>query len=214
MAGWHEVYEEKVPEIRDMARSVCAVCDGGAPTKGGKVLGTGFLIAPDRVATARHVVLNGGPPSFLYCAFGYYKLTENQEDFPDLKSPRAGLLDDGGSNNQFSTDWAILGLLDLAGPLGINPLEVSSETFSAKRMIVIGYPEGGQAKISDICSVEDESNASIGLDLTSHEGASGGPAFNFANKVVEGILRVKKDDQECKCIKTSVIVPKWPKADV
>jgi hypothetical protein len=204
MGGWHEFYDEEDPAILDLARSVCAVCKGPAPNDGDEVLGTGFLIEQETVATALHVFRNVDVADSVYCVFGYCKLAKDQEDFPDLKYYTARLLKDGGSDRECSKDWACLVFVE--PPPDLPPLELNPEEASAERMFVIGHPGRGPAKISAVCPSRPDTDDCFVLDLESQEGASGGPAFDSENKKVEGMLREMVDESErSRCLKARLI---------
>ncbi len=200
MPSWKEIFQENNPVRRNLARSVCAVCLGD-PTAGGEIIGTGFLIKRNLVATACHLFNAVDADSPLFCVFGYYKSEPGQVGFPD-KSIYGATRSRSGSEDECRTDWACLALND--APPGRPPLPVNaSGAFGdSTQMFAIGYPRGDLAKITEDCAVaENDANCFV-IDLTSEGDASGAPVFNSANLLVEGMIResVGEELENTRCL--------------
>jgi hypothetical protein len=200
MPSWKEIYEEDNPARRDLARSVCAVCLGD-PTAGGEVIGSGFLIKGNQVATACHIFKAVGPDSLLFCVFGYYKSKADQVGFPDI-SIYLATRSQSGSDDACSTDWACLALAPPGRPEFL--VNVSGTFDNSTQMFAIGHLGGEPAKISEDCDVvEDDDDDCFVIGLISEGDASGAPVFNSDNLLVEGIIRelVGQDLENTRCLK-------------
>lgn len=149
---------------------------------------TGFLVAPNLIATAGHCV-NGQNVRSRRFVFGFRmnNSTQAQTVIPNSeiysgKSLVGRKLDGSGS------DWAIVELDRAVTNHRPLPIRRTGRISSNRAVYVIGHPSGLPAKFAPGANVRDNSaQAFFQANLDTYGGNSGSPVFNEQN-VVEGIL--------------------------
>ena len=158
---------------------------------------TGFLVAPDIIATAGHCVHSMRRLNKVRFVFGF--------DMIDSKRARAEFLSDdiyqGASilareeNEDTGADWA---LVRLARPVrGREPLRfrASGRIANGRSIFVVGHPNGLPTKLADGANVrENRRRAFFVANLDTYGGNSGSPVFNARTRKVEGILVSGEND--------------------
>lgn len=150
---------------------------------------TGFLIAPDLVATAGHCI-EGKKRDQLGFVFGFDMENENisrkvfrEEDVYRAKEFQGMKLTNGNS------DWAVV---KLEKPVqGHKPLRLSQNGDLAvgAELYVIGHPCGLPKKFTNRAKVlSNNSRAYFKADLDTYGGNSGSPVFDTLTNEVQGIL--------------------------
>lgn len=157
---------------------------------------SGFLVAPDIVATAGHCVADKKELRKIRFVFGFRMLNGNEArtDF-GANDVYEGAELIGHEEEDPGADWA---LIRLARPVvGRAPLRVRSKGKIAdgRRLFVIGHPNGLPAKFAGGAQVRDNRRRAFFIaNLDTYGGNSGSPVFNTSTRVVEGILvRGEKD---------------------
>jgi Trypsin-like peptidase domain len=151
---------------------------------------SGFLVAPDVVATAGHCVKNQADLAKIRFVFGF-RMTDAEHvrtNFPanDVYAG-AGLI--GRQLAQDGTDWALV-RLDRA-VVGHKPLKhrTNGKIGNMESLFVIGHPCGLPQKYAPGARVRDNTPAPFFVaNLDTYGGNSGSPVFNASNRTVEGIL--------------------------
>jgi hypothetical protein len=158
---------------------------------------TGFLVAPDVIATAGHCARSTRRLKKIRFVFGFRMLDARHartEFAPDDVYEGIQLMgreedDDTGS------DWA---LVRLSRPVrGRAPLHVRAAGKIADRraVFVVGHPNGLPAKLADGAHVRDNRRkAFFRANLDTYGGNSGSPVFDARTLKVEGILVRGEDD--------------------
>lgn len=151
---------------------------------------SGFLVAPDVIATAGHCVTSLAALRRIRFVFGFRML--------DAKRARTtfaaedvyrGVEIIGRRYSEGGADWALV-RLDRA-VVGRRPLTVrrSGKVASNRNLFVIGHPNGLPAKLAGGARVRDNRQATyFSANLDTYGGNSGSPVFDRATRVVEGIL--------------------------
>ena len=161
-----------------------------SPTKG-EVVGTGFLISPEKILTARHVVEEREVGEMVDVSFENISPIEITQAKVVWKA--SSTVSTSGNKSvpleYFLTDVAIL---ELEEPLeSVSPLVlgISEEVKTLDEVVLIGYP-GGDYSITqgEINSLKYKDLNLFKLDATSNSGNSGGPCILKENKTVIGIL--------------------------
>lgn len=151
---------------------------------------TGFLVAPDLVATAGHCIELGDPCGSTAIIFGYRMLDAATPalDIPEsqvyfCEEVVASAFDPSGD------DWAILRLdreVDDHEPL---PIRREGRLGDRDALVVAGYPLGLPLKIAGGAHVFDNTpDGFFSADLDIFGGNSGSPVVNRTTLEVEGIL--------------------------
>lgn len=151
---------------------------------------SGFLVAPDIIATAGHCEcsINCSEMAFV---FGFI--------VPDCNEPNIAVLTVAESEVYYCSeviisetgnpDWALIRLDREV--TGHSPLSIRREgkVSNDQELIVIGYPFGLPRKYDDGATVRDNTPWAYFLaNLDTYMGSSGGPVFNASSLEVEGIL--------------------------
>jgi Trypsin-like peptidase domain len=151
---------------------------------------SGFLVAPDVIATAGHCVKSQADLGNIRFVFGFRMIDAERvrTSFPaeDVYSG-AKLL--GRQLSQDGTDWALV-RLDRK-PVGRNPvkLRTAGKISANQSLFVIGHPCGLPQKYAPAARVRDNAPAPFFVaNLDTYGGNSGSPVFNASNSTVEGIL--------------------------
>lgn len=151
---------------------------------------SGFLVAPDMVATAGHCVKSQADLANIRFVFGFH-MTDAEHartNFPaDDVYAGASLI--GRQLAQDGTDWALV-KLDRA-VVGRKPLKYRAigKVGNTQSLFVIGHPCGLPQKYAPGAKVRDNTPLPFfAANLDTYGGNSGSPVFNAGNGTVEGIL--------------------------
>ncbi len=151
---------------------------------------TGFLVAPDVIATAGHCVRSSKGARRTRFVFGFRMLDRDRArtEFAARDVYRGTeLLARQEEGN--GADWA---LVQLDRPVvGRTPLRVRSSGKIAddRAVFVIGHPSGLPAKLADGANVRSNRRRDFFVaNLDTYGGNSGSPVFDRRTRVVEGIL--------------------------
>lgn len=151
---------------------------------------SGFLVAPDVVATAGHCVKNQADLANIRFVFGFRMIDADRArtSFPaDDVYGGARLI--GRQLSADGTDWALV-RLDRA-VAGRAPVKVRStgKVGNTQSLFVIGHPCGLPQKYAPGAKVRDNAPVPFFVaNLDTYGGNSGSPVFNASNGNVEGIL--------------------------
>jgi V8-like Glu-specific endopeptidase len=150
---------------------------------------SGFLVAPDIIATAGHCV-NTNDVKNVRFVFGFRMNSpgspntkiSNSEIYKGESIADRKLTDDG-------TDWA---LVKLDRPVQNHPsvkIRKQGKIGDNQKVHVIGHPCGLPLKVAENAFVRDNNNSSyMTCNLDTYGGNSGSPVFNSETHEVEGIL--------------------------
>ncbi len=152
---------------------------------------TGFLVAPDLIATAGHCINAGGCPAKAIIL--NYQINENNEAPYTTKNENIfyckEVLRREVSEEQ---DYALV-RLDRA-VINISPLSLATTSPNVgDALFTIGHPSGLPKKISAGATVLEVKTNYLKTNTDSYGGSSGSPLFNQHNQVV-GILVRGEDD--------------------
>ncbi len=157
----------------------------------GDVVGTGFLVSPKKIMTARHVVEGREIGDMVEVAFENASPIQAVQAEVIWKAPSEipAIIKGKAPLDYFLTDVAVLELassIDNIEPLNLG---ISEEVKTLDEVVLIGYP-GGDYSITrgEINSLKYKDLNLFKLDATSNSGNSGGPCILLENKSVVGIL--------------------------
>jgi hypothetical protein len=151
---------------------------------------SGFLVAPDVVATAGHCVKDQAALKSVRFVFGFRMI--------DVSKARTHFSKDdvyegeeliGRKMTEEQSDWALVRLTRTVA--GRTPVAVRTAGKIASRqpLFVIGHPCGLPLKFADSARVRDNSPKPFFVaNLDTYGGNSGSPVFNAQSHKVEGIL--------------------------
>jgi hypothetical protein len=157
---------------------------------------SGFLVAPDVVATAGHCVRSSIGARRTRFVFGFHMLdrTRARTTFP-RRDVYAGVALLAREEDDAGADWA---LVRLDRPVeGRRPLRVraAGKIADGRPVLVIGHPNGLPAKVAGGARVRaNRQRAFFVANLDTYGGNSGSPVLDQRTKVVEGILASGEDD--------------------
>ena len=150
---------------------------------------SGFLVAPDIVATAGHCV-NQNNLARTRFVFGFRMINETEANVvisnSDIFRGVALIV-----REEISTgaDFALVRLDRPVTGHTIVPIRRSDKISDGEDVFVIGHPSGLPLKFANGARVQDNSPSSFFVaNLDTYGGNSGSPVFNEDNGVVEGIL--------------------------
>jgi hypothetical protein len=151
---------------------------------------SGFLVAPDVVATAGHCVKSDADLRSMRFVFGFRmenattpKTTFGADDVYAGKTMIGRKLTDSG------TDWALVRLDRRVVGREPLPVRATGKVAASQRLFVIGHPCGLPQKYAPGAIVRDNSpDTHFVANLDTYGGNSGSPVFNAATRMVEGIL--------------------------
>jgi V8-like Glu-specific endopeptidase len=157
---------------------------------------SGFLVAPDVVATAGHCVRSSIGARRTRFVFGFHMLDHARGRTTFRKRDvYSGLALLAREEDEAGADWA---LVQLDRPVvGRRPLRVRSagKIADGRPLFVIGHPNGLPAKFADGARVRgNRRRAFFVANLDTYGGNSGSPVFDGRSTVVEGILASGEDD--------------------
>ena len=174
---------------------------------------SGFLVAPDVIATAGHCVDDQSRCSNIRFIFGF---TINHEGDNPANIPVQEIYECskllGREQNDAGADWALVRLnrpVTGHAPLAINR---QSNIIQDAPLMVIGHPSGLATKVAGGANVRDASPAEYFVaNLDTFGGNSGSAVFNANTGLVEGILvRGANDfayDSSRECYVSNVCAP-------
>jgi hypothetical protein len=151
---------------------------------------SGFLVAPDVVATAGHCVKSQADLTNIRFVFGFRMIdAEHARTHFPANDVYAGATLIGRQLSQDGTDWALV-RLDRA-VVGRTPvkLRTSGKVGNKQSLFVVGHPSGLPQKYAPGARVRDNTPAPFFVaNLDTYGGNSGSPVFNSSTRTVEGIL--------------------------
>ena len=150
---------------------------------------SGFLVAPDIVATAGHCI-NQNDLARTRFVFGFRMINENEAK---VVIPNSDIFQGIGLivREEISTgaDFALVRLDRPVTGHSIVAIRRSGKIDDEEDVFVIGHPSGLPLKFANGAQVRDNSPSSFfTANLDTYGGNSGSPVFNEENGVVEGIL--------------------------
>lgn len=157
---------------------------------------TGFLVAPDVVATAGHCVRSTRGLRNVRFVFGFRMLNARRARTTfGANDVYEGAELIARAETETGADW---GLVRLARRVvGRAPLRVrtSGKIADARRVFVVGHPNGLPAKLAGGAHVRHNRRGTVFVaNLDTYGGNSGSPVFDERTRVVEGILVRGEDD--------------------
>lgn len=154
---------------------------------------SGFLVAPNIVATAGHCIENAGDCSNAVYVFGFVMTDATT---PVLTIDQSEIYYcDGIIDRSDNPDWALIQLDREV--TNHNPLEIrtSGKVADGQDLLVIGHPVGLPQKYANNATVSDNSPSNhFEANLDTYMGNSGSAVFNADTLVVEGILVLGQED--------------------
>lgn len=155
--------------------------------------GTGFLVAPDVVATAKHV-LDPVAIDDLAFAFGF------AYDAPDSAPPDSVAEADvfrakSATRAQDDQDWALVTLERAVPGRQPLPLRRSGAVAEEQRIAVVGHPLSLPMKVAP-GAVKVIGTTLLYIDTDTYQGNSGSPLLNADTLEVEGIFFAGGEDYE------------------
>ncbi len=150
---------------------------------------TGFLVAPDVIATAGHCV-NEANATTVRFVFGFRMVDAST---PQVRIPNrdiyAGKEVIARKLAQEDTDWCLVRLDRPVDDRKILALRRSGKVADHEDVYVIGHPSGLPAKFADGAQIRTNTQgAFFTANLDTYGGNSGSPVFNNVSHEVEGIL--------------------------
>ncbi|MBN1444447.1 MAG: trypsin-like peptidase domain-containing protein [Planctomycetes bacterium] len=159
---------------------------------------SGFLVAPDLVATAGHCVEVGQDCADVAFVFGFRMLdaatpvlTFEASQVYFCRGIVGGMVDDAGA------DWAVIRLDREVPDHEPLPIRRQGKIEDGAPLVIIGHPSGLPAKIAGGANVRDNGAATyFTANLDAYGGNSGSAVFNADTLQVEGILVRGEEDFE------------------
>lgn len=151
---------------------------------------SGFLVAPDVIATAGHCVKNTADLARMRFVFGFRMRNATT---PQTKFAAADVYTGtqllGRKLSNDGTDWALVRLDRAVAGREAAQVRTSGKVKNKQAVYVIGHPCGLPQKYAPDAQVRDNSAAPFFVaNLDTYGGNSGSPVFNAENNRVEGIL--------------------------
>ena len=153
-------------------------------------IATGFLVAPDVIATAGHVLEDIALADIRF-VFGFKMVTDTVPPGPIPHSEIYSATSVIASSNVGDSDWALLRLSRRV--IGHVPLRLrrvaAGKVPDHQPVFVIGHPNGLPTKVAGGARVRDNAPAAMfRANLDTYGGNSGSPVINEHSREVEGIL--------------------------
>lgn len=153
---------------------------------------SGFLVAPDLVATAGHCVDPPNTPAIENIRFVFgFKMVDAGTGPPPIANGEiySGAQVVGRELDQSGSDWALVRLDRPVAGHRPAPIRRRRRIGSSANVHVIGHPVGLPAKLAAGASVRDNTPSPFFVaNLDTYGGNSGSPVFNSRTHMVEGIL--------------------------
>ena len=151
---------------------------------------SGFLVAPDVIATAGHCVKSAADLKTMQFVFGFRmtNATTPVTTFP-AEDVYAGKKLIGRALSQDGADWALVQLDRKVVNRTPVPVRSTGKIKNNQAVYVVGHPCGLPQKYAPGANVRDNAPAPFFVaNLDTYGGNSGSPVFNAQNHTVEGIL--------------------------
>ncbi|MED3542297.1 serine protease [Bacillus toyonensis] len=150
---------------------------------------SGFLVAPDVIATAGHCVTADNVTNIRF-VFGF-RMIDDSKARTDISNSEiykgAKLI--GRQETESEADWALVQLDRVVTNHKPVPIRRTGKIGDNESLYVIGHPVGLPTKFADGANVKDNENeAYFVATLDTYGGNSGSPVFNREKHIVEGIL--------------------------
>ena len=150
---------------------------------------SGFLVAPDIIATAGHCV-NAGNVRNVRFVFGFRMLdaatAQTQIDNSEIYSGVSLL---GREEVATGADWALVRIDRAVSNHALTSIRREGKVGDEQVVHVIGHPVGLPTKFAGGAAVRDNQPSAFFIaNLDTYGGNSGSPVFNSDTHVVEGIL--------------------------
>jgi trypsin-like peptidase len=153
---------------------------------------SGFLVAPDLVATAGHCVDPPDTPAVENIRFVFgFRMVDAATGPPPIANGEiySGAQVVGRELDQSGIDWALVRLDRAVTNHRPAPIRRRRRIGSTAGVHVIGHPVGLPAKVAAGASVRDNTPGPFFVaNLDTYGGNSGSPVFNSRTHVIEGIL--------------------------
>lgn len=153
--------------------------------------GTAFLVSPNQMMTARHVVEDVSLGDTITVVFEQAKTVLTRQASVTWKAPTQVQVTSQNTAplEYFLTDAALLTLLEPVNEITPLVLGISEEVSNLEEVILIGYPSGDYSiSEGNINSIRYQNEELFKLDATSNPGNSGGPCLRKDDNTVIGIL--------------------------
>ncbi|HOA69725.1 MAG TPA: serine protease [Methanosarcina thermophila] len=150
---------------------------------------SGFLVAPDIIATAGHCV-NAGNVTIVRFVFGFRMRDSNTaETIIDNTEIYRGVELIGREEAGHGADWALVRIDRPVTNHRIARIRRNGKVSDTQKLHVIGHPAGLPTKFAGGASIRDnQKGAFFTANLDTYGGNSGSPVFNSETHEVEGIL--------------------------
>ena len=152
---------------------------------------TGFLVAPDIIATAGHCVRTMRRLNKIRFVFGFHMLDRERartEFLPD-DVYQGALIVAREEDEDTGADWALVRLARPVRGHAPLPIRTSGKIPNSRAIFVVGHPNGLPTKLADSAKVRDNRRrAYFVANLDTYGGNSGSPVFDARSRKVEGIL--------------------------
>jgi hypothetical protein len=155
---------------------------------------SGFLVAPDVVATAGHCITGGGDCADVAFIFGFVMLDATTPAVT-IDSSQIYFCSEIIRRQETDADWGLIRLdRDVPDHVPL-PVRRTGKIQDGAAVSVIGHPVGLPRKYAGGASVRDNSSASyFEANLDTYGGNSGSAVFNANTLQVEGILVAGNQD--------------------
>lgn len=150
---------------------------------------TGFLVAPDVIATAGHCVNESNVTSIRF-VFGFKMLNANDAQvIINNNDIFSGMKVIGRKLTEADADWCLVRLDRPALNRKILKIRTNGKIANNQDVYVIGHPSGLTMKFANGANVRTNTeSAFFTANLDTYGGNSGSPVFNAADHIVEGVL--------------------------
>jgi hypothetical protein len=151
---------------------------------------SGFLVAPDVIATAGHCVKSQADLASMRFVFGFRMIDAEhaRTNFP-AEDVYAGATLIGRQLSPDGTDWALVRLDRTVVGRAPVKLRTSGKIGDTQSLFVVGHPSGLPQKYAAGARVRDNTPAPFFVaNLDTYGGNSGSPVFSASTRKVEGIL--------------------------
>ncbi len=150
---------------------------------------TGFLVAPDIIATAGHCV-NKDNVTTIRFVFGFRMIdAQTAQTVINTDDIYSGTEVIGRKQTASGTDWSLVRLDRPVRNGQILTLRSKGKIDDSQSVYVLGHPSGLSLKFADGANVRKNTNqAFFTANLDTYGGNSGSPVFNAITHEVEGIL--------------------------